>query len=178
MLPLVIIGRADIPSYAPEIDLAGKDVWAFNTGAKDYPVTAAFDMHIPFHILENKRHYEWLKALTVPVYMRKRYDEFPTSIAYPFDDIYKMTGSLRQGMFELEEIKYFTSSISYALALAILQERPQLDIYGVELEDKTEYEHQRECYLFWVGFAASRIPVNIHCGDRIFRKPLYGEESG
>ena len=178
MLPLVIMGRAFSFLSSPHINLEGRDVWAFNLGATRYPVTAAFQMHQPpyVHPDEIENHNKWLKSLTIPVYMRERHEEFPTSVAYPFEDAFKLTSSIVQGTGKTSPIKYFTSSVAYAIALAILQERSEIYIYGIELEDRTEYACQRECYLFWVGFAGGRgISLSIYCGNKIFKKPLYGE---
>jgi hypothetical protein len=178
MRPLAIIGGAYNFLGAPKIVIGGKDVWGFNFGAKNYPVTTCFQMHAyPYIMNRREEYYTWLKNLKIPVYMRERHDEFPTSVAYPFDDVFKLTEHALQGMPDLKPIRLFTSTPAYAIALAILQGYLEIDLYGIELADKTEHEQQRDSYAFWVGFAAGRgISMKIHCGNGIFRKKLYGED--
>lgn len=178
MLPVAIVGRAFRLFASPKLDLKGKDVWAFNAGAMRHPIAAAFQMHrIPPYVRdekEDKVYREWLSKITVPVYMWDKCPEFPTSIRYPFEEVARLTSHVRCMN---KELIFNTSSVSYAVALAVLQERKQIDVYGVELEMGTEYEKQQGCYLFWVGFAAGKgINLNIYCGETIFRKPLYGEK--
>lgn len=175
MKPVVIIGGGINPLGGLKIDLRGKDVWSFNTGAKRVPITATFQMHVPPYAYVDW-YMDWIKSIDVPIYMRERHDDIPTSVEYPWEDAFALTGNVTQGLSQPEELKFFTSSVSYALALAILQGREEIEIHGVELNGKEEYEKQRECYAFWVGFAAGRgIKLIIRCGDSIFKKPLYGE---
>ena len=181
MLPVAIIGRADQFLSSPVIRIGGKDVWAFNAGAMHYPITASFQMHQYPYVRDEGNHiaeyHAWLRNLKTPVYMRDPRDEFPTAVLYPFEEIYAMVAHIRQGLTKLTNIKYFTSTVAYAIALAVLQGRPRIDVYNIELTGKTEYEKQRECYLFWIGFAAGKgIALDIYCGDGIFKKPLYGEQ--
>ena len=139
-------------------------------------LTAAFQMHQPpGYLCNGEKYLTWLENLTIPVYMREQHPEYPTSIAYPFEAVYILTAHVMQGMRDLEKLKFFTSSVAWAIALAVLQGRPRIDLYGVELVEKTEYEKQRENYTFWVGFAAGcGIPLNIYGGNRMFQQPLYG----
>ena len=176
MSSLAIVGTGYAFWSSPKLELKNKDVWAFNAGATHYPITAAFQMHKPEGYISNGEKYlTWLSNLTVPVYMREVHPEFPTSIAYPFEEIFAMTKHVFQGTRKWEELIFFTSSVSMAIALAILQNRTKIDIYGVELVDKKEYIDQRECFSFWIGFAAGRnISLDIHCADSIFKKPIYG----
>jgi hypothetical protein len=189
MKPVVIVGNSFLNSSLAPFEKcvpysdADSDIWAFNTGAMRKPrITAAFQMHEPNKFFDKntpaalKANYlDWLQNLNNPVYMRKHYEEYPTSIAYPFQDAFALTQNVRQGLIKLETVNLFCSSVDWAIALGILQERKRIDIYGVEMGLASEYEQQRGSYLFWVGLVAGRgIELNIHCGDSIFRKPIYG----
>jgi hypothetical protein len=176
MKPVVILGAGFHPFAMPRMDLKDKDVWCFNERATNRPITAAFQMHEEWGYLSKGEEYlNWLRNLKVPVYMREHHDEFPTSVAYPFEEVFEMTSHVSQGLGKIEKLKFFTSTAAYAFALAVLKGYPRIDVYGIELELKTEYEKQRPGYTFWVGFAAGKgIPLNIYCGDAIFKKPLYG----
>ena len=115
----------------------------------------------------------WLKAnTTIPVYMREVYPEIPMSVAYPFEAVYDMLKNVRQ---KGKPLRYFTSSIAWAIALAVLQERQKIAVYTIELQEQ-EYKEQSDCFTFWLGFAGGRdIELNINCASNIFDKPLYGE---
>jgi hypothetical protein len=173
--PVAIVGNV-ANAQPPYLD-QNLDIWAFNAGAMHRErISAVFQMHEPEGYECNGIEYlNWLSALTIPVYMRQQRPEFPASIAYPFDRAFSMTEHIQQGAGGLQPLKFFTSSVAYAIALAIIQERPRIDVYGVELMGKKEYRDQRECFAFWVGFAGGLgIPVNIYCAGSIFRQPLYG----
>jgi hypothetical protein len=65
--------------------------------------------------------------------------------SYPLDEIVEKFGS-----------KYFTSSIAYMLALAITKKPEEINIWGIDMEQGTEYAHQRPCVLYWIGQAEAR----------------------
>lgn len=186
MKPVVIVGNLIREAFPYEKSTEEADYWSFNAGAMSKrKLTAAFQMHDePRYVCNGDKYMEWLRNAPVPVYMREQHDEFPTSIAYPLDEILEMQKIVMVGQVQ-KPLKYLTSTSAYALALAVLQKRPQIDIYGVELTTafmiardpraEKEYKNQREGFAWWVGFAAGRgIPINIHGAEDIFRKPLYG----
>ena len=54
---------------------------------------------------------------------------------------------------------YFTSSIAYILAYAILEKVDRIRLYGFEIwsgSDANEYQVQRECVNFWLAYAMGR----------------------
>lgn len=167
--PVAIIGSHPTFGKAPKDDT---EVWKFNTFAMTKPCSTAFQMHKPSgYLCQSDEYLNWLSNLTMPVYMKERREEYPTSLTYPFEDAFALTNHVLLGD---EPLKFFTSSVSEAIALAVLQDRPRIDIYGVEMALQTEYEQQRECYAFWVGYAAGRgIPLNIHGSHQVFRRPIY-----
>jgi len=106
----------------------------------------------------------------VPVITREVTPKIPMSKRYPFEEVFDMIGIKHNG----EPLQYFTSSIAWALALAIYQGRPTIEIKGINLEDD-EYKDQKDCFTFWCGFAGGRgIDLNIVGCNKIFDKPLYG----
>lgn len=152
----------------------GSEVWAFGSKGPYLPrLDVLFQLHQPYAWEEVPAHAEWLRNAAVPVYMREKRAEFATSIHYPFEKIFRLTEHVRVNG---EPLKYFTSSPAYALALAIQQQRPKIAIHGMELIDK-EYEAQKDCIAFWLGFAAGRgMEIDINCMEDIFKRPLYGAQ--
>lgn len=66
---------------------------------------------------------------------------------------------------EISKGGYFTSSVAYALAYAILEKVDRIRLYGFELwtySCANEYEYERPCVEFWIAFALARgIKVEI-----------------
>lgn len=150
------------------------EIWAFNQSAGTLPrVDVGFQMHIDWDSdIYGGFYKRWLRSNeTVPIYMRRVYEDVPMARAYPFEEVY---GLLQNVKHRNSILKLFSSSHSWAIALAVLQDRPAIDLYGIDMTD-TEYENQKDGFAFWVGFAGGRgIELNIHCADNIFVKPLYG----
>lgn len=175
---VVILGSH--PDTRGEFDFSRQDcdVWVFNEAAAQGWVKradAVFQMHLPAiwrnpHNRNDKNHYAWLSSgNTPPVYMMEVYPDVPRSVRYPIEDVQKALLS------NFNHPKYFTSSVCYALALAIYLGYRRIEMYGVEMETGTEYASQRPGVAFWVGLAVGRgIEVEVHC--RMFSEPMYGYE--
>ena len=101
----------------------------------------------------------WLRDnRKVPVFMREVHPEIPMSVRYPFEEVH-------QGL--------FTSSVCWAIALAIFEGWPKIRVFGVELTDK-EYQGQAAGFAYWKGYADGiGIELNIEC-ESVFNVPLYG----
>ena len=60
---------------------------------------------------------------------------------------------------ELVPGMYFTSTIAYVIAYAILQKVDRIRLYGFEIwsgSDSNEYQKQRPCVNFWLAYAMGR----------------------
>lgn len=159
-----------------DFDRADCDVWLFNEAlsnpANEWAkrADAVFQMHEEA-IWKNPanrndpHHYNWLTMQTgVTVYMQEQYPQVPRSVAYPLEEVVARF-----------KIRYFTSSVAYALALACLHGYKRIELYGVEMETNTEYQYQRDGVTLWIGVALGMgIEVDAHVG--IFDQPLYGYE--
>jgi hypothetical protein len=166
MRGLAIVGNYTGIHQSPVFQ-TNAEIWGFGGRGPYLPrIDVLFQLHLPYTWEENFTVWDWLKNnKTIPVYMRQVYPEFPASILYPFEDA-----------FALASMQYFTSSPAYALALAILQGRKKISIHGIELVDR-EYETQKDCIAFWLGFAKGRgVEIELHCMDSIFKRPLYGAQ--
>ena len=161
------------------------DIWVFNEAMSTEWATradAVFQMHAEaiWRNPKNRndpKHYEWLTKNTGPdVYMQRRFDEVPKSIAYPIAETLKLTE--RAHFYKNGErlpVKYLNSSVDYAIALGIQKGYKKIEIYGVELETQTEYFYQRAGFTFWLGYAAGAgVELEIH--SSVLDAPLYGYE--
>jgi hypothetical protein len=166
-----------------DFDRTDCDVWVFNEALADPSGWAkradgVFQMHDPT-IWRNPKnrndpgHYEWLKSGNTPtIWMREKYDEVPKAVRYPLEEIQEEL----LGNFSTQ--RFFTSSISYAIALAIYLSYDRIEMYGIELESNTEYFYQRDCATFWTGVAVGN-GIDVYAPIAMFKAPyLYGYEGG
>ena len=80
--------------------------------------------------------WSWYKNLLIPVYLTQKYDDLPTSEAYPLADVQR----------EFNGTRLFSSGLDYMLAFAALKRFTEIQLYGFRLV------HPQ--YRFQVGSAA------------------------
>ena len=107
---------------------------------------------------------------------RDEYVHVPNSRNYPIGAVMALQHKVtRAGL----PNRFLTNSIDFAIAHAILEERPRIEIYGVDLDTKTEYAYQRPGVSFWLGIAAGRgIEVELCYETPILRAKMYALELG
>jgi hypothetical protein len=80
---------------------------------------------------------------------------------YPLTKVIDNTGS-----------NYFTNSIAYMIAYAItFTQAKTINIYGIDMEVGSEYQFERPCITYWIGYARAKgININMVSGltDSIF----------
>lgn len=158
------------------------DIWVLNEAAQARwckRASAVFQMHLPAiyqspNNVNNSKHWGWLQQRRgYPVYMQAVDPLVPDSVEYPLDDICKAL----LPFFTIHDarVRFFTSTTAYCMALAIYKRYERILVYGVELATETEYFTQQAGFAFWTGVAVGqRITVEMHSGDGIFARPLYG----
>jgi len=118
---LAIIGSHPRTREAFDFNRTDADVWLFNEAYSNKDnvwakrADAVFQLHDPIIWTNPKnrndpKHYDWLKSTLTTVYMQSHYDDVPSSVAYPLDEIKAMAGSPN----------FLTSSVSMAIALGNL----------------------------------------------------------
>ena len=134
-----------------------------------------FDLHPPDLWRNPKKkfwdpHYlDWLKANRTPIMMQKVYAEAPASIKYPFES---MATEFYRG--------YMTNTVSYMVALALMEGVTHLGVFGCHYDTGSEYGPQRGSCEYWLGVAEGRgVQVCIPPGCDLLNRPslLYGYES-
>jgi len=174
MKTVAIIGSH--PRTRGDFDFARTDcdIWVFNEAiSQDWckRADAVFQLHKPV-IFRSKinhndpNHYEWLQSTDIPVIMQERFEDVPTSERYPIEDVLALAPGF----------SYLTSSVAYAIALAIVRGYERIEIYGAEMETGTEYGHQRQGMAFWIGIAVGRGIEVEHMSPTFWSAPLYGYE--
>lgn len=173
--------RNEVPWDNQEID-----IWVFNESASiGWPerVDGVFQMHDE-PIWKNPKNRndpkypKWMRRPhNYPVWMLDKYKEVPASESFPLDDICdELLANLYKGE---KRVRFFTSSVAYAIAQAINMGYEAIELYGVEMESETEYRYQGEGVHFWLGVAVGRgLTVRVAEKTRLFTEPLYGYEGG
>ncbi len=101
-------------------------------------------------------HAEWLTKQTCPIWQWETDPLIPSSRAYPIREVLNMRHPLTGELLCPE--RYMNNSISWMLALAILQGYQQIGLFGVDMamdgvHGESEYGWQRPSVEFWIGVA-------------------------
>jgi len=153
----------------PEVDfskvveeLTGVDVWSVNDAwahknLEDVAYSAIIELH-PFEYLQQRayymnpevadKHLEYLQSPhDFPIYMIDEYAECPSAVRYPIEDAINLIDGRDDK---------FASSFSYMMALAMLQERNPIHVWGFDMGSGTEWFYQRPNAEWWCGSADGR----------------------
>ncbi len=119
-------------------------------------------------------HQAFLRQCPVPVYMWQKYDDIPNSARFPKDEI--IAEFQKRGY---KGAAYFTNSISWMFALAMLEGFKTIALYGVDMANDSEYGWQRPSCEYFIGLAEGLgIEVIIPSASDLLKcTQLYGFES-
>lgn len=172
---VMILGFApDSLKWAP-LDAKGIDVWALNELYLDRPkialrATAWFQLHgYEPPTIRDPQQVRNLGFLKCPVLMWRKHPNIPNSIEYPLKevleefDIYGEDMALDQP--DVRQRSYFTNTISWMLALAIRMGYKDIQVYGVNMAQDQEFQHQRPSCEFFLGWARGK-------GIKIYKPPV------
>lgn len=172
---VAIVGSARTNRDLAPWDDETVDIWGINEALKFSwmrRADAVFQMHARWSFTRpnnrnDPQHFEWLKQKhPFPIYMQQEWDDIPSSVAYPLQEVLQLT-----------PYPFFTSTVAYAIALAVLYEYKEIRLFGVEMASDSEYFWQRDCVTYWLGIAAGRgIHVVTPPGATLLHDKLYGYE--
>lgn len=195
MKQVSIIGGSDSWQLAPR----DSECWGV-TGTVTYrPVDRAFDMHDltwteddwyrhyriwvgPYKTEEQMRkkafsrwhavEYEIraIKEARIPFYSVRAYENIPSSVAYPIDDVISRFDD-----------DYFSSTFDYTIALALHEGYEKIDIYGCQMDAADEYAYQQPSFSYWLGIAKGMgVKFKVHGQSNLLqtsRGLMYGYNS-
>lgn len=134
-----------------------------------------FEIHEP-DVIRAEHGWQTLQRIGVPIVMQREWEDLPTSRAFPYDDAAaRFKPACRD--------KLFTgNSVAYMLALALL-EAPrwkEIHLYGVDMQQGSEYEHQLRSVEFFLGVAiGAGIAVHFPPVSELLKlRFLYGYQDG
>lgn len=157
------------------------EVWGMNQLYRYIPRgTRWFEIHTRTQFIadtvRDTNYLAWLQACPLPVYMVQRFDDIPQSIEYPKAEILQQFGIDREGTGDKEG--YFASTISWQLALAILEGFETIGLWGIDLVADEEYIDQKPSASFLLGWARGLgIALRLPAKSALLRGSyLYGYE--
>jgi hypothetical protein len=106
-----------------------------------------------------QQYLESINNLNIPCYMQKPWNVIPHAVPFPLDAILK----------EFPR-RYFTNTISWMIALAIMEGFKEIGIWGVDmavsspLRQQNEYSHQRPSCEYFIGLAEGK-GIKVHLPD-------------
>jgi hypothetical protein len=121
------------------------DVWGLTSLHHHFPeasprINLWFELHKNYKEL-HKPWYDWALEKQPPVMMIEKQPELTRSMEYPLDDAVTLFG------------RYFTSTVAYMMALAIMRRPEKIGLFGIDMMLGTEYEYQRPCCEYLIGVA-------------------------
>jgi len=173
---VAIVGGGPTKSKAPLADQSW-DIWTFGRAKQKL---ARFDRWFEMHSIPQLRalrgdrrtkmrypeYWRFLGKLRCPVYMQKRHSDIPASVPYPLERAIKEFG------------RCFTSTVSYMIALAIMEGYSHIGLWGIDLTDRAEYLYERAAVEYLLGVAAARgivvvLPASCTLTVPLHPKPVY-----
>lgn len=137
------------------------EIWGMNNAYGWMPrANRWFEMHDRWKFPQawGEDHLKKLQNFECPVYCVEKYEDIGPAVRYPIEDATRISGL---------DYPYFTNSVSFMLALAILEKFTHISVYGCEMLLDSEYAYQRPNLEFWVTLARER-------GIKVFLPPQSG----
>lgn len=167
---IAIVGYTDSRHEAPYGDPAW-EMWGLNNlHTQVLPdqmpsFSRWYDLHDAATIAADAAHVEWLSKATIPVYVWRTDPAWPTSVEFPRVELMDQFG------------RYFTNSISWMIAHAILEGATSIGVWGVDMAQSSEYAAQRPSCEYFLGIAAG-LGIEVHIAetsDLLKSAVIYGE---
>jgi hypothetical protein len=149
---VALVGSAESTRDLAPFDDPSWEIWGL--AWRRYPrADRLFDIHDATHWAQqhDDDYYSGLAASGVSVYLRAPHPDIPTALVYPADLV-------REDLARGGSADFWTSSIAYMLALAIVELQPGdvVAIYGVDMALEDEYAYQRPACEYLIGLARGR----------------------
>lgn len=170
---IFILGRGQSLGLCPVKEPEKSEYWGCNNIYKAREVDRLFIMHDVYVTQYNRgtKIIEEVNQKGFPVYTLGKYADLKNNVQCPMEEIIKEFG-----------MAYFLTTISYMLALAIMQRPKNLYLFGVDMNFGTakEYMQNEKGNLeFWLGIATGRkIRFHLSKGSTLMRRKDGGNYYG
>jgi len=170
---IAIIGKAPSSRHLAPYDDPSWEIWTLSDLVPQGQAPR-FDVHFELHPLHwirpNEPYWQWLTGLCPsdkPVLMAELSADVPAGRRYPIHDVLRY---FRR--------RYFTNTVTYMIALAIMERPAVIGVWGVDMAQTKEYRNQRpscEWLLGWAEGAGIEVVLPGEC-DLLKTPFLYGFE--
>lgn len=153
-LKVCIVGKATSSRHLAPYDDPSWSVWVLSD---NYQYCPRWDKWFELHSIEEGRqrwrsgYWETMLANQERLVIQHEHPDLPKATVYPIDTVLEQFGD------------YFTNSVSYMLAYAILAGATEISLFGVDMAmsdpargNNGEYEHQRPSCEYMIGVAIGR----------------------
>lgn len=109
-----------------------------------------------------------INQMRVPLIAPFKYEEIPLSEAFPIEECVKQFG-----------LPYFTNTIAYMIAYALLNGAKEIELYGVNQAGSHEYSEERGGVEYWLGIANGmgvKVTINGKDSQLLKYKGRYGND--
>ena len=180
---VAIVGFAGGHHYQAPFKDESVETWGINRLWVELPDrrwTRWFELHdLGLFYRDDEDHKQFLRSFTGPVYVREQ--DYALALEWGIDTAVPFPHRILTEQFQ----PYFTNTVSWLLALAILMDFEHIGVYGVDMAVdnvmQAEYGEQRPSCEYFLGIAHGRgIQTFIpHGSDLLKASHLYGyEDSG
>jgi len=153
--------RDQFPRGDPDLEIWGMNRLMEVPGFDTSPFTRWFQIHPRrwWDTEKRKKEVQWMRACGIPLYLHEHYDDIPASVPYPRKLVEQAFNqylpALPDGQYRLDDGEpYHTTSVTWMIALALLEGFKEIHVYGVDMVTDEEYGYQRPACEFWLGLAA------------------------
>lgn len=109
-----------------------------------------------------------INNMKVPLIAPFKYEEIPLSQPFPIHESFKEFGR-----------PYYTNTICYMIAYALLQGAKEIELFGVNQASSSEYFYEKAGVEFWLGVAIGRgvkVTINGARSELLTNKHRFGGE--
>ena len=163
---ITIVGKANGWEDAPYEGI----VWGIHSHCLLRPFTMVWDMHKLYgtetergcNLEAQLKIIEHINKNKIPYMCLEKYDNIPTSIAFPIDEM---------------PLKYAESSIAYMIWYAYHEGATEIDLYGINMCNFDEYHEQLKSAEYWIGYARGngvKVTINEPTAVCKGQRGLYG----
>jgi len=175
---IIILGKGPSRASCPDLIKPGTEIWGVTNVFIEKGVSRLFEMHsretVEAGFKQYGGNYAMVNKLGFPVYTRELYPEYDNNEVYPLADVVREFG-----------VRYFMNSLSYMIALAIMQRPKEMELLGVDMRCVEDFLREKACVEFWLGVAVGR-GIKVKTSDISFvmasalpdRNMFYGYEPG
>lgn len=124
------------------------EIWTLNTAIRWLKYDLAFIMDDMSEFAHHFPAYgDEMRKADKPIITSRAYDEFPTAVDYPLQEIIN----------EYKQV-YFNNSVPYIIAYALYIGVKEMKLFGADytFPGQNAREAGRGCVEFWIGYAAAR----------------------